>query len=188
MDPTTLLITYSSNQNRLLQEPPQPLHATAVSDSSTSATDSISAMFEPDELLSFISDAPLLDTELDWLADVALTFLHRSNHNGDADMALLFNFSGNAPSLVLAVEELLALYLCVTSLVRATFENVGRWLRQLLRDYTDPNIVVMLIGNKSDLRHLVAIPLEDGKSFSKNVSLYFMDFCIGRNQCGSSFC
>ncbi|KAL3715146.1 hypothetical protein ACJRO7_006958, partial [Eucalyptus globulus] len=88
MDPTTLLITYSANQNRLLQEPPQPPHATAVSDSFTSATDSISAMFEPDELLSFISDTPLLDTELDWLADVALTFLHRSNHNGDADMAL----------------------------------------------------------------------------------------------------
>ncbi|XP_030444661.1 ras-related protein Rab11D-like [Syzygium oleosum] len=40
---------------------------------------------------------------------------------------------------------------------RATFENVGRWLREL-RDHTVPNIGVMLIGNKSDLRHLVAVP------------------------------
>ncbi|XP_048138102.1 ras-related protein Rab11D [Rhodamnia argentea] len=56
----------------------------------------------------------------------------------------------------------------------ATFENVGRWLREL-RDHTDPNIVVMLIGNKSDLRHLVAVPLEDGKSFAENESLYFME-------------
>ncbi|KAK6157543.1 hypothetical protein DH2020_011791 [Rehmannia glutinosa] len=43
---------------------------------------------------------------------------------------------------------------------RPTFENVLRWLREL-RDHTDPNIVVMLIGNKSDLRHLVAVSTED---------------------------
>lgn len=34
-----------------------------------------------------------------------------------------------------------------------TFENVERWLNEL-RDHADPNIVIMLIGNKSDLRHL----------------------------------
>jgi Ras-related protein Rab-11A len=44
-----------------------------------------------------------------------------------------------------------------------------------LRDHTDPNIVVMLIGNKSDLRHLVAVPTEDGKSFAERESLYFME-------------
>ncbi|OWM73333.1 ras-related protein Rab11D [Punica granatum] len=57
---------------------------------------------------------------------------------------------------------------------RATFENAARWLKEL-RDHTDPNIVVMLIGNKSDLRHLVAVPTEDGKSFAENESLYFME-------------
>ncbi|KAJ7981594.1 Ras-related protein [Quillaja saponaria] len=56
----------------------------------------------------------------------------------------------------------------------ATFENAARWLREL-RDHTDPNIVVMLIGNKSDLRHLVAVPTEDGKSFAERESLYFME-------------
>lgn len=56
----------------------------------------------------------------------------------------------------------------------ATFENAERWLREL-RDHTDPNIVVMLIGNKSDLRHLIAVPTEDGKSFAERESLYFME-------------
>ena len=56
----------------------------------------------------------------------------------------------------------------------STFENVERWLREL-RDHTDPNIVVMLVGNKSDLRHLVAVSTEDGKSFAEKESLYFME-------------
>ena len=34
-----------------------------------------------------------------------------------------------------------------------TYENVERWLREL-RDHADANIVIMLVGNKSDLRHL----------------------------------
>ncbi|XP_068664598.1 ras-related protein RIC2 [Aristolochia californica] len=55
-----------------------------------------------------------------------------------------------------------------------TFENVERWLKEL-RDHTDPNIVVMLIGNKSDLRHLVAVSTEDGKAFAEKESLYFME-------------
>ncbi|KAK1321422.1 Ras-related protein RIC2 [Acorus calamus] len=56
----------------------------------------------------------------------------------------------------------------------ATFENCERWLKEL-RDHTDPNMVVMLIGNKSDLRHLVAVSTEDGKSFAEHESLYFME-------------
>ncbi|KAJ8753394.1 hypothetical protein K2173_019793 [Erythroxylum novogranatense] len=56
----------------------------------------------------------------------------------------------------------------------ATFENAARWLKEL-RDHTDPNIVVMLIGNKSDLRHLRAVSTEDGKAFSEKESLYFME-------------
>lgn len=32
-----------------------------------------------------------------------------------------------------------------------TFENVERWLKEL-RDHAEANIVVMLVGNKSDLR------------------------------------
>ncbi|XP_004505464.1 ras-related protein Rab11D-like [Cicer arietinum] len=56
----------------------------------------------------------------------------------------------------------------------STFETAGRWLKEL-RDHTDPNIVVMLIGNKSDLRHLVSVSTEDGKAFAEKESLYFME-------------
>ncbi|KAL4573333.1 hypothetical protein LXL04_020134 [Taraxacum kok-saghyz] len=57
---------------------------------------------------------------------------------------------------------------------RATFENMERWLKEL-RDHTDPNIVVMLIGNKSDLRHLLAVTTDDGKTLAEAESLYFME-------------
>ncbi|XP_023003676.1 ras-related protein RABA1c-like [Cucurbita maxima] len=56
----------------------------------------------------------------------------------------------------------------------ATYENVEKWLKEL-KDHTDPNIVVMLVGNKSDLRHLVAVPTEDAKSFAETESVYFME-------------
>ncbi|KAF7142039.1 hypothetical protein RHSIM_Rhsim06G0129300 [Rhododendron simsii] len=56
----------------------------------------------------------------------------------------------------------------------STFQNVERWLKEL-RDHTDPNIVVMLIGNKSDLRHLVAVSTDDGKALAEKESLCFME-------------
>lgn len=57
---------------------------------------------------------------------------------------------------------------------RTTFDNVGRWLREL-RDHTDQSIVVMLVGNKSDLRHLVAVSTDDAKEFAEAESMYFME-------------
>lgn len=46
-----------------------------------------------------------------------------------------------------------------------TYENVNVWLKEL-RDHADNNIVVMLVGNKSDLRHLRAVSTEDAKKFA----------------------
>ena len=46
-----------------------------------------------------------------------------------------------------------------------TYENVERWLREL-RDHADNNIVIMLVGNKSDLRHLRAVPTDEAKTFA----------------------
>jgi Ras-related protein Rab-11A len=37
---------------------------------------------------------------------------------------------------------------------RVTFENVKRWLKEL-RDHADHNIIVMLVENKADKRHLL---------------------------------
>ncbi|KAL6589849.1 hypothetical protein ACP70R_050208 [Stipagrostis hirtigluma subsp. patula] len=57
---------------------------------------------------------------------------------------------------------------------RPTFENVEHWLKEL-RNHTDPNIVVMLVGNKSDLRDLVAVQTDEGKAFAERESLYFVE-------------
>lgn len=48
-----------------------------------------------------------------------------------------------------------------------TYENVERWLKEL-RDHADNNIVIMLVGNKSDLRHLRAVPTDEARAFAGN--------------------
>ncbi|KAL4273482.1 hypothetical protein GQ457_13G003840 [Hibiscus cannabinus] len=55
-----------------------------------------------------------------------------------------------------------------------TFENVERWLKEL-RNHTDSNIVIMLVGNKADLRHLRAVSTEDAKAFAEKENTYFME-------------
>lgn len=51
-----------------------------------------------------------------------------------------------------------------------TYENVERWLKEL-RDHADSNIVIMLVGNKSDLRHLRAVPTDEAKAFAGNLEI-----------------
>ncbi|TXG47503.1 hypothetical protein EZV62_026797 [Acer yangbiense] len=55
-----------------------------------------------------------------------------------------------------------------------TFENVERWLKEL-RDHTDANIVIMLVGNKADLRHLRAVSTEDATGFAERENTFFME-------------
>ncbi len=55
-----------------------------------------------------------------------------------------------------------------------TYENVNRWLKEL-RDHADSNIVIMLVGNKSDLRHLRAVPTEEAKQFATDNGLMFIE-------------
>lgn len=55
-----------------------------------------------------------------------------------------------------------------------TYENVIRWLKEL-REHADSNIVIMLVGNKSDLRHLRAVPTEEAKQFASENNLSFIE-------------
>merc|ERR1740130_569824 len=57
---------------------------------------------------------------------------------------------------------------------RLTFENVERWLKEL-RTHADPSIVVMLVGNKCDLKHLQAVLTDDSKSFAEQNNLAFIE-------------
>lgn len=52
----------------------------------------------------------------------------------------------------------------------ATYVNVVRWLKEL-RDHADSNIVIMLVGNKSDLKHLRAVPTDEAKAFAGAILL-----------------
>jgi len=55
-----------------------------------------------------------------------------------------------------------------------TFENVERWLKEL-RDHAEANIVVMLVGNKSDLRHLRVVSTEEAMAFAEAQNLAFIE-------------
>uniref|UniRef100_A0AAZ3Q511 Ras-related protein Rab-11A n=1 Tax=Oncorhynchus tshawytscha TaxID=74940 RepID=A0AAZ3Q511_ONCTS len=55
-----------------------------------------------------------------------------------------------------------------------TYENVERWLKEL-RDHADSNIVIMLVGNKSDLRHLRAVPTDEARTFAEKNGLSFLE-------------
>lgn len=43
-----------------------------------------------------------------------------------------------------------------------TFENVERWLKEL-REHADPHTAIMLVGNKSDLRHLRSVQPDEAE-------------------------
>uniref|UniRef100_A0ACD5TPH9 Uncharacterized protein n=1 Tax=Avena sativa TaxID=4498 RepID=A0ACD5TPH9_AVESA len=55
-----------------------------------------------------------------------------------------------------------------------SFENVNRWLREL-RDHADSSIVIMMVGNKSDLLHLRAVSEEQGKALAEKEGLFFLE-------------
>ncbi|XP_055829084.1 ras-related protein Rab11D-like [Solanum dulcamara] len=57
---------------------------------------------------------------------------------------------------------------------RQTFDHIPRWLEEL-RAHADKNIVIMLIGNKTDLEDQRAVPTEDAKEFSQKEGLFFLE-------------
>ncbi|XP_028649927.1 LOW QUALITY PROTEIN: ras-related protein Rab-25b [Erpetoichthys calabaricus] len=55
-----------------------------------------------------------------------------------------------------------------------TYVSVERWLKELY-DHADPHIVVMLVGNKSDLAHVRAVPTEEARDFAGKNGLLFIE-------------
>ena len=56
----------------------------------------------------------------------------------------------------------------------ATFENVERWLKEL-RDHAEANIVVMLVGNKSDLKQQRTVTTEEAMAMAEQHNLAFIE-------------
>ncbi|RCN31433.1 Ras family protein [Ancylostoma caninum] len=80
-------------------------------------------------------------------------------------------------------EDRLPLIDLVFTAKHVTYENVERWLKEL-RDHADQNIVIMLVGNKSDLRHLRAVPTDEAKIYAEKNQLSFIGklFSISEGQ------
>ncbi|KAI5059502.1 hypothetical protein GOP47_0025821 [Adiantum capillus-veneris] len=57
---------------------------------------------------------------------------------------------------------------------RQTFDHIVRWLEEL-RSHADNNIVIMLVGNKTDLSTLRAFTSEDAKEFAEKEGLFFLE-------------
>eukprot|EP01120_Amphizonella_sp_Union-15-10_P000750 TRINITY_DN1077_c0_g1_i2.p1 TRINITY_DN1077_c0_g1~~TRINITY_DN1077_c0_g1_i2.p1 ORF type:complete len:227 (-),score=38.09 TRINITY_DN1077_c0_g1_i2:90-770(-) len=56
----------------------------------------------------------------------------------------------------------------------STFVNVERWLQEL-RDHASKDIVIMLVGNKCDLKHLREVPIEEARKFAETHDLSFVE-------------
>ena len=55
-----------------------------------------------------------------------------------------------------------------------SYLNAEKWLKEL-REHGDNKMIVMLVGNKTDLKHLRAVPLEEAKIFSEKHNLSFIE-------------
>ncbi|XP_042295444.1 ras-related protein Rab-25 [Sceloporus undulatus] len=55
-----------------------------------------------------------------------------------------------------------------------TYDVVERWLKELY-DHAEATIVVMLVGNKTDLAHAREVPTEEAKMYAENNGLLFVE-------------
>lgn len=58
---------------------------------------------------------------------------------------------------------------------KATFARAKLWLRELEREFLHDEIVIVLVGNKTDLAAQREVPLEEAEEFAKSKSLIFME-------------
>ena len=57
---------------------------------------------------------------------------------------------------------------------RTTFENTNRWIDDI-RQVRGPDVVIMLVGNKTDLGPARAVPVEDGQAKAKELDVLFIE-------------
>lgn len=56
----------------------------------------------------------------------------------------------------------------------SSYENCNHWLTEL-RENADDNVAVGLIGNKSDLAHLRAVPTDEARNFAMENQMLFTE-------------
>lgn len=55
-----------------------------------------------------------------------------------------------------------------------TYDSVSRWLKEM-EENADDNIVIALVGNKSDLDHMRQVPTEEAQNFATEHNLLFTE-------------
>ena len=48
---------------------------------------------------------------------------------------------------------------------RRSYDNLDVWLNQV-KEFADPKVVIMLVGNKCDLSHLRTVPREEAQKYA----------------------
>lgn len=57
---------------------------------------------------------------------------------------------------------------------RETFEHLASWLEDA-RQHANPNMTIMLVGNKTDLSQKRAVSVEEGEEFAREHGLLFLE-------------
>lgn len=57
---------------------------------------------------------------------------------------------------------------------RQTFDHIARWLEEL-RGHADKNLVIILVGNKTDLESDRDVSTEDAKEYAQKENLFFIE-------------
>ena len=57
---------------------------------------------------------------------------------------------------------------------RESFDDAAKWLKEL-RDHADANIVITLVGNKSDLEHLRVVQTSDAAKYAEHEGVSFIE-------------
>jgi len=55
-----------------------------------------------------------------------------------------------------------------------TFESLDRWIKEL-RDHADANAMIIIVGNKSDLRHLRTVSSEEAAAYAEKHNCCFIE-------------
>ncbi|MBA0860235.1 hypothetical protein Goshw_015511 [Gossypium schwendimanii] len=63
---------------------------------------------------------------------------------------------------------------------RTTFQNVKKWIHEL-REFGNLEMVIVLVGNKSDLSESRQVSEEEGKKIAEMEGLFFMETSALRN-------
>ncbi|KAM8788360.1 ras-related protein Rab-17 [Rhynchonycteris naso] len=63
-----------------------------------------------------------------------------------------------------------------------SFLRAQQWLKELEKEFPPGEVVVMLVGNKTDLSEEREVTFEEGKAFAENQNLQFMETSARLNQ------